>query len=91
MYVCVILLSLFFKHLWTSERGFLKSSISKKTLLFNKKMAPQNSLNKAKEFAEYVVHTLLPNVCDKFFMIPPDESTIFVTYIDSIGVLADDP
>ena len=52
-------------------------------------MAPQNSLHKAKEFAEYAVHTLLPNVSDKFFMIPPDESTICVTYIYSIWVLAE--
>jgi hypothetical protein len=54
-------------------------------------MALKNSLHKAKEFAEYAVHILLPNVSDKFFMIPPDESTICVTYIYSVCVLADGP
>ncbi len=54
-------------------------------------MAPQNSLHKAKEFAEFAVYTLLQNVSDKFLMIPTDESTICVTYIYSIWVLADDP
>ncbi len=44
------------------------SSISKKILLFQKKLPTDLfSLHNAKEFAEYAVHTLLPNVFDKFF------------------------
>ena len=59
-----VYLTLSQRNLGLVKRFPYELSIQGNTFIY-KKLALLNCLHKAKEFAEYAVHTLLPNVSDK--------------------------